>query len=360
MLWQVLISSHFLIRVFARTEVRKVRGGRLESLHFHPPSNWAQVVKEASQFMTQRISNDGLPEFVSTQVSEARRFFLNLNHSQQHDLLVVCGGVERMRPEYEVNSQDFPYYAVEFVAEGEGVLNISGNEYQLSAGSVFAYGPRVPHTIRNVTNKGMRKYYVDFIGKDSLRLLIEAGVLGDSVGYTAVGVASLRDLTEIFEMLIRDASANGPMVSEISESLLKLLLIKIAQHRLPEGSSMPRAYATFERTCRYIDQHFLKLHTARDIAADCGITAIYLSRLFGRFSECGAYQYLQHKKMNYAAGLLMNEGLLVKDVAARLTFSDQFQFSRAFKRVYGIAPTHLMQSGTSGQPQQNPRRGDSV
>jgi AraC-like DNA-binding protein len=146
-------------------------------------------------------------------------------------------------------------------------------------------------------------------------------------------------------MLIRDASANGPMVPSICESLTQLLFQKIRQLRLPKGSVMPKAYGTYERIRRHIEENFLRLHTAQDVAEECEITPVYLSRLFGRFSDCGAYQYLLRRKMNYAAGLLMNEGLLVKDVAQRLQFADAFQFSRSFKRVYGIPPTQLVNTG---------------
>ena len=283
-----------------------------------------------------------LPEFVSRQVTEARRFFLNLNPNEKAPLEVVCGGVERMRPEYEVDRMDFPYFAVELVAEGEGVLTMGGEEYPLQAGTVFAYGPRTPHTIRNRAANGMRKYYIDFVGARAAKWLREAGLRPAANRYAPLAVGGLHELTDLFEMLIREASDNGPMATAICESLMQLLFLKIQQLRLPEGSALPKAYATYERIRRHMDAYFLQLHTAQDVADECEITPVYLSRLFGRFSDCGAYQYLLRRKMNYAAGLLMNEGLLVKDVARRLEFADAFQFSRSFKRIYGIPPTKLV------------------
>ena len=43
-----------------------------------------------------------------------------------------------------------------------------------------------------------------------------------------------------------------------------------------------------------------------------------------------------------AADLLAHDGLLVRQVAAHLGFADQYQFSRAFKRVSGISPGRLL------------------
>ena len=48
----------------------------------------------------------------------------------------------------------------------------------------------------------------------------------------------------------------------------------------------------------------------------------------------------------YAAGLLMNEGLMVKEVAEKMNFGDAFRFSRAFKRVYGVPPTLLTRASS--------------
>lgn len=294
--------------------------------------------------MTSTPALPGLPEFVSRQVTEARRFFLNLNPNRDSALEVVCGGVERMRPEYVVDRTDFPYFAVELVAEGSGLLTIDGREYPLQAGSVFAYGPDARHTIRNQADDGMRKYYLDFVGTKASAHLQRAGLKAGKSGFTSLVVGGLHELVAVFEMLIREAGGDGAVVSSICESLTQLLFLKIRQLRLPAGSSMPKAYATYERVRRHIERRFLQVHTAREVAGECGITPVHLSRLFGRFSDCGAYQYLLQRKMNYAAGLLMNEGLLVREVAQRLGFADAFQFSRTFKRVYGIAPNRLRNS----------------
>ena len=295
--------------------------------------------------MNDKRPSDSLPPFVSRQVTETRRFFLNLNPNRKASLEVVCGGVERMRPEYVVDRRDFPYFAVEVVAEGEGVLTINTQQHSLSAGSVFAYGPRTPHTIRNRADNGMRKYYLDFVGTRAAKLLTQSGLRTGPNDFSAIAVGGLHEVTNVFEMLIRDAGDNGPLASSISESLTYLLFLKIRQLRTPQGSAMPKAYATYERVRRYIESNYLSLHMAKDVADRCDITSVYLSRLFGRFSDCGAYQFLLRRKMNYAAGLLMNEGLMVKDVARRMGFADAFQFSRSFKRVYGIPPTKLTSAG---------------
>lgn len=287
-----------------------------------------------------------LPEFVSKQVTDARRFFLNLNPSLDSPLEVVCGGVEKTRPEYIVDRDDFPYVAVEFVTEGEGTLRLGGLDYPLKPGSVFAYGPNTPHTIRSHAEHVMRKYYVDIVGKLAPKFLGETGLTSASNGYCALTVGRAHELVEVFELLLRNGHNGGPLVRPVCRSIIQLLFLKIQELRFTQEQSMPQAYFTYERVRKWIDENFLRLQSARDIAKECELTPVHLSRLFKRFSDQGAYQYLLRRKMNYAAGLLMNEGLMVKEVAEKMNFGDAFRFSRAFKRVYGVPPTLLTRASS--------------
>ena len=252
-----------------------------------------------------------------------------------------------MRPEYVVKRSDFPYYAIEFVAEGSGLLTLNGQQYELTAGTVFAYGPGVQHHIRSSSSQVMRKYYLDFVGIGANELLIDSSLIIRRKSYTSFVVSRVHELTELFELLIRNGNESSPLTSAVCRSLTELLFLKIQQTSLPRERAMPQAYATYDRIRRCIDEQFLKLNSAQDIAKECNITPVHLSRLFGRFSNCGAYQYLLQRKMNYAAGLLMNEGLLVKEVAYRLGYADPFRFSRSFKRVYGIPPKQLVSTSRS-------------
>ncbi len=88
---------------------------------------------------------------------------------------------------------------------------------------------------------------------------------------------------------------------------------------------------------------FLHLTEIEEVAKACRLTSVHVSRLFKQYAGIGAYQALLRRKMSYAAELLSREGLLVKEAADRLGFRDQFQFSRAFKSVYGVSPKHLIE-----------------
>jgi len=276
------------------------------------------------------------PSFVSQQVTEEHRYYLNLNPPKKEAFVVVCGGVERMEPDYVVRRSDFPYFAVELVVDGEGSLMLNGRRFPLVPGVVFAYGPGVAHTIRTNPQHRMRKYYLDFAGTEALALLEASGL----AAWRALRVAALHEDTDVFQALGREARDDTPLGRSLCQTLGRLLLLKIQQNAVPGGRSVPRSFTTYERLRRYIEQHYLRLGTVDEIASENHVTSVHVSRLFRRFGQTGAYQFLLRLKMNHAAELL-DSGFLVKETAAQIGFADAFQFSRAFKRVHGVPPAAL-------------------
>ncbi len=243
-----------------------------------------------------------------------------------------------MRPEYSVSRRDFPYLAVEMVVEGEGTLMLNGRRFRLAPGVMFAYGPGVPHVIRNHPRRCMRKYYLDFTGTAARRLLQATGL----AEWKALRVSTISEFVDIFESLGCEAQDDSAVANHLCEMLARLLLLKIQQRVVSRDHKVPQSFQTYERVRRHILEQFLHLHTVEDIARDCHLSPTYISRLFRRFGSTGAYHFLLRLKMNHAAELLLEDGILVKQIAARLGFADVFQFSRAFKRVYRVSPTMLL------------------
>ena len=283
------------------------------------------------------------PDFVSRQTHEAKRFYLDLHPSDTKPLTVVCGGVERMDADYLVERIDFPYYAIEWVSEGKGLLTMGDKDYELSSGTLFAYGPAMAHRIRNVAPSNMRKYYVDLAGPEAADSLQRLGLLR----HRPITVARPHELVELWNLIDREAKDVSDRSEEICESLARVLLQKIGQRKLSSGSGdFTEAFHTFESVRELMECRFLEFKTIEGVAAEIGISPIYLSRLFKRFAGSGAYRFLLRLRMNYAAELLMERGLKVSAVAKRLDYADAFQFSRAFKRVYGVPPSSLSHHAT--------------
>lgn len=280
------------------------------------------------------MKNPPLPGFVSRQVVTARRYFLDLKPVRHRPLSVVCGGYERVRKDYVVSRRDFPYLCVEFVAGGRGTIEFGGRRTPLGEGSVFAYGPATPHIIRTDPRARLRKYYVDFVGREAAARLAAARLPPGSHRT----VSHAEELREIFELLQRCGGDQSTHSQPLCTQLLGFLLAKIAERGLPAGVGCLRAFETFERFRGFLAAARQRLTSVELAAEEFGITAAYACRLFRRFAASSPYQYLLRQRMSLAAELLVHERLQVRQVADRLGFADPYQFSRAFKRVTGMAP----------------------
>jgi AraC-like DNA-binding protein len=291
------------------------------------------------------VGMQGLPEFVSRQVVRARRYFLDLRPAADLELAVVCGGCERVREDYGVNRVSFPFYCVELVVEGEGEVVLEDRKTALSPGRVFCYGPQTAHCIRTDPKRPMLKYYVDFAGRQSLRLLDEAGLLpGECRRITPV-----EEVADLFEGLQRDASSEHALVEAICSAWLRLILLKIRERSLPARQGEWRAFETYRRARTLLEQNALRWHTAGEAARQCGLAQETLNRLFSRFAHTTPYQFLIRRKMSRAAELLLDAGLRVREVAAELGFADPAHFTRAFKRLHGVAPEKFVRDVRGGE-----------
>ena len=117
------------------------------------------------------------PEFFSPQVRAARRFYLDLAPSPRQPLAVVCGGFEHSAPTTPSTGRGFPTTRSSSWPVA-GALVLAGQEVPLPPGTVFAYGPEVPHRITTDQHDPLAKYFVDFAGRRAVGLLDSASAAG--------------------------------------------------------------------------------------------------------------------------------------------------------------------------------------
>jgi AraC-like DNA-binding protein len=87
-----------------------------------------------------------------------------------------------------------------------------------------------------------------------------------------------------------------------------------------------------------LERDFTTNHEARHYAAELGVTTGTLSRTLTKLTGRTTKQLILDRVLLEAARLLRFSDLSIKEIAARLGYSDQFAFSKAFKRRRGEAP----------------------
>lgn len=274
------------------------------------------------------------PDFFSKQVRESRCYYFDVPGKMKKPLAVVCGGFERCRADYVIDRKDFPYYAIEYVAEGTGELAVAGKSYALNPGMVFSYGPGIPHVIRSDPDNVLQKYFIDFTGSGAYGLL--KTVLLSEGG--CVRISNPQIIGGIFEQLQYAGISRGVNSARMSALLMETLILLIGQTMFSGHETANFAAATYHRCREHIGRYFNSIKTLDEISGSCGIDKAYLCRLFKKFSGASPYSHLMKLKMNSAAVRLKTSEITLKNIAFENGFKDPYHFSKAFKRTYGISP----------------------
>ncbi len=278
------------------------------------------------------------PAFFSSQVLQAKRFFLDLDPPPSVPLAVVTGGCEHCSADYVIERDGFYHPTIEYVARGKGTLRLGDDVHALAPGTFFTYGPGVFHEIRTDPTNRLVKYFADFTGTRAQTLLVETGLGPGSLRR----LVSPRPVLEVFESLVRDGLRGTRYAERLCALELEQLILIAAESAVPPDAGSVRAFVTYQRCCQHIEAHYLDLASAQEVAQACDVNLSYLCRLFQRFDHRSPYQLLLRKKMTHAAERLSTATVLVKEVARELGFRDPYHFSRVFKKVHGLSPEQFL------------------
>ncbi len=277
------------------------------------------------------------PGYFSNQIRTARRFFKpEALKSDSGKYQVVSGGMEICIPGYMVKRSDFNYWALELVSSGRGTLHLNGRSFNLLPGSVYLYGPGIPHQISADRGEAMEKYFIDVIPGDSVQesFSIFRQLMSDSVLYSH----SLESLKRTFEEITEYGRLHTEGSEDICSKFFEVLLMKISETASEENIRKSSAYEAYRRCRIIIENRYLEISTVQAAADEANIDISYFCRLFRRFDTQTPYRLITGLKMNHAAGMLIRDGMSVKRVAMELGYDDPFTFSRGFKRSMGISP----------------------
>lgn len=281
------------------------------------------------------MSQPALPAFISRQVEEGQYWFLNLQVGDAESTVAVCGGYERVRPDYLIQRQEFVFRTVELVVSGFGTVELAGRKFAIAPGVAYSYGPGVPHRIQTDAVHVLKKYFLCFSGQVGDEI-VSTGVLGDG---GPVYVADTNLLVDFFDLLQSNASNGSPRSIAICDRLAEAILLKLDESSHATDRRDRRAVEAYHTAHQHFRANFLSIATIGEAASHLGYSAEYLVRLFRRFGQTTPHRYLTRLKMGYAASTLMQTGCRVKELANQLGYSDQFHFSRAFKAEFGVSPS---------------------
>ena len=97
-----------------------------------------------------------------------------------------------------------------------------------------------------------------------------------------------------------------------------------------------------EQAKQYIEEHYATSLSIEQLAQMTKLSPKYFVDLFKRKYGRSAMEYAAELRMKEAKRLMLQADLKLRDIAHRVGYSDEFYFSRKFKKEIGVAPSVYM------------------
>ena len=234
-----------------------------------------------------------------------------------------------------------------FINGGKGHLVINNKVYQLEAGSLLYICPNLQYSLESEGKDPLRCFTVHF----SYAVVVLNGDRWNTTNATNMlpldPMQILKDyyqVNNIFKNLVENWFAKLPGYEFITKTLLQQLLIEI-YHNVKNNNQNYSTSLKVEKIIEYMRSNVDNRVTIADLCKLVKLSPAYLSGIFKETTGYSVIKFFNKIKVDKAKELIIEGDKKIKEVAKILGFTDEFYFSRIFKKIEGISPLEFYQIG---------------
>lgn len=218
--------------------------------------------------------------------------------------------------------------ALEFIVDGEGVLDIDGQHLVPEKNDIFFLKVGSCHDYQSDERNPWRKLWIVFTGD-----------LADSLihSYLPNNVYLFKDCKAIkkyFEEIVEVSKQEMPydiMVSKITISLMHIFMY-IRNRVLMENADLPDIIR------KKLDEAVESEFNLDNLCKGINYSKNYIINVFKNKYKVTPYQYFLDKKIDASKTYLTHTNLSIGNIARLLHYADQQYFSTSFKKAVGCSP----------------------
>jgi len=147
-----------------------------------------------------------------------------------------------------------------------------------------------------------------------------------------------QELESCLHALLERAAHANAQPTPVILSYLALLASLIDDLAAAKPWAGNRSRRLFEACRQSLRDRFLDYATLNEAVDALPISRDYLTRLFRQFGDETPGAWFRRQKMTHAAHLLLATDQSLDTIAERVSYSDRFAFSKAFKQHFGASP----------------------
>jgi AraC-like DNA-binding protein/mannose-6-phosphate isomerase-like protein (cupin superfamily) len=227
-----------------------------------------------------------------------------------------------------------------FITKGKGHVIIEQREYNVQKGDLLIYNQNTLHSEESTKDEPIESF---FLGVDNVHIegLPENSLLRAGEKEVVSVKSEYESLYHYFYMIVTEAETQAPFSKEMTESVVRVILILILRLLSKESGEFAQYQKTneaFERAKSYIDKNFSMIEGIDDVCKNAFLSKYYLSHVFKIYGGVSPVRYITQKKIGLAKELLANPEILLAGIASRCGYDETAYFSKVFKRSEGCSP----------------------
>lgn len=233
-----------------------------------------------------------------------------------------------------------------YIVSGEIMVSVGEREYRAKAGSLIVLSRFEEHSVRVLTPE-YRRYTLlvsSEISRGSENYALSSILVNRSRGFEHIvecGQFGAR-IESLFDRVRQECIERKPMYSRVVDSALMILLAeiyRIAPQRFIVGENknsemVRRIQNRFERDCS-------SDVTISSLASEFHVSTSHLAHVFKSITGYSPIDYLISCRLSAAKNLLAESDKSIKEIVDSCGFSDESNFSRTFKRKFGMTPSEF-------------------
>lgn len=231
-------------------------------------------------------------------------------------------GISYCDESYYIRRRKSSQYILEYIIEGEGTVEIEEYVYHPKKGDVYFLPRDIPHVYYSSKKNPWTKIWVNIKGPmvDYLASNYELGYYFENL-----------DIYDEMKSIISIAKKSNDVLAA-SEIIFKIF------NKMYSSAQNRKKYALSDMIKDYIDANITGKITIEDMSHYVGKSPSQITKVFKATYNITPYEYLIKTKINLSKNLLKNTSLTIKEIAERLSFTDEYYFSNIFKKRVGISP----------------------
>lgn len=260
--------------------------------------------------------NVTVPFFISEAHMEQAKNDFHYTYANRHfkDLNPILTGYENCPPGKVWGPDVRNYTLIHYVIKGQGVLYKNGREFPVHGGEAFLIRP---HEIITYIADVQAPWQYQWIGFD---------------GELSAKFCELDDVFKFSENPVEEIleCSNEELCEYVTAALLFRMYAELMKPH-------EKKYDYTEQVKDYVKALYMRPISVEEIALQLNLDRRYLSRIFKKRTGKTIQEYIISVRMKAAKKYLL-EGIPVEEAAALSGYDDRSNFSKLFKRKFGVSP----------------------